>query len=266
MNATYTNFAYVLYALAAQTEFSYFYDYYEAYSLIDDSPLPISLAPPQIQSVIIKYAYEILSNNAYNRSNTKAPDGYGNATIAKLITDAGYPSLAKFNNSILGNMLLLDFLTCVTSDIQFVWPGSNLTENTTGVIDCAPVLPLTVREFTDISSSVIHANYLSKKGIPSTITENFASSLAVLSSSPDSAKIGTIQKAQKVIVKFTYSVLVFAPRDFNTTVGSLIQLVNATLSSTITSSLLNMLVTDFFACLTEVAPWSAYNSTAKIRS
>jgi hypothetical protein len=150
--------------------------------------MPISTAPLKIQGVIIKYAFEVLDSKVYNISNANAPNGYGNATISKLITDAAQTNLAAFGNADLANMLLVDFLTCITSNIKLVWPESNLTVNTTNVIECEPVYPITIREFNDITNSILNTNYLTRTNFANDISNYFAFCNAGFSSFSDTTQ------------------------------------------------------------------------------
>jgi hypothetical protein len=267
MNATLNELGQILLAFYFdETEKFFSYDYFEAYSLIDYSYFQISTASPKIQSVIIKYAYEVLSSKVFNLNSTKAPEGYGNATIAKLLKDANYGDVTSFNPDLV-NMLLVDLLTCFTSDIQFVWPGSNLTVNTTNVIDCQPVLSLTVQEYMDISSLILNSKYLTGTRYTGNRYKYFRDSIAEISSwsgVTNSTQIATINNTTKKLASiFAYFSTIDSPRSFNTTVSQLAELNKITLSSSITSSLLNMLVDDYLACLTDAAPWSANNSTTR---
>jgi hypothetical protein len=207
--------------------------------------LPVSSAPLQIQSIIIKYASDALAS-----MNFSAVNSYSNAT------------LSTTSNTDLNQMLLKDFLTCLTSYIQSVWPDSNLTVNST-IINCQPVVPLTIQEFLNIGDAIYNSSFFNDPDKISNAQAHIDRINRLVS--PYADYTNATQLSTRSGTKFQFQTHViyienFVNRyDFNTTVGTLVERYNNNLSSETRPDLLNMIVNEFLACLANGAPWSANN-------
>jgi hypothetical protein len=78
----------------------------------------VSEASLQAQNASIKYAFDMLSG--FNLT----------ADRNKTILDIRIGASSQLVYDLLGKITVLDFLMCLTSHIQFVWPGSDLTVDT----------------------------------------------------------------------------------------------------------------------------------------
>jgi hypothetical protein len=204
--------------------------------------MSISSAPPKIQSAVIKFAADLLLALTFPR---RPFDGL---TIAAAIDQtSSMTSITLFENADLNKMLLSTFITCLTSSIQYVWPGSSLSVSTPVLFNCQSVLPITNKQFLDISSAILDANYLTGQFVPlETITAQIQSISEQVTSELNS-QLGSVNKfiALDTLNVGAYT-LINSPRDFDTKLGSLI---SSTLRTEIGSDLSNMLVTDYLACI-----------------
>jgi hypothetical protein len=111
-------------------------------------------------------------------------------------------------------------LVCLTSNTQAVWPGTQLTVNTANVFNCQPVRNLTIQQFHDISNSILKTAYLTSTAyfaIMQTSNTTLERRFAPLS---QDTLLSTISNLLKSMSKFSYYLLLSAPRDFNTTVST----------------------------------------------
>jgi hypothetical protein len=154
----------------------------------------------------------------------------------------------------LGNIGVVEMLTCLTSNIQDVWPGTQLTLNTPNVFDCQPAVSLTIAQFFGLSNAMTTFYNATTDQYRTDLFENANAIQTEFNGIVDSRWISTVPSASTYVSNFSYYILLSFPRDFSTTIGTLVAN-DVSLRSTMAQSLLDMLVTDFFVCLTQTAPW-----------
>jgi hypothetical protein len=212
--------------------------------------LPISTAPLILQSAVIKLAYEALS--VYNSSAIYARNNF---TLSYAVDQAGFSP--GITNVEFGNLTFIDFFTCLTSHIEAVWPGSNLTVNTTNIINCQPVIPITIQEFFNTLYSILNTGFLRERGGNFDYSNQLQLLKNDLTSRVNTTQLVTLPYLKRSMSSFAMILLDLSPINSTTTVGTLVGLYNANLSSEIRPDLLNTLVIDYLACFTNGAPWSA---------
>jgi hypothetical protein len=258
LNSTYSELAVLFAAINREANNDFLYDYNEGYALTDISSQPITSAPLKIQSVIIKFAYEVLQKEVFNSNFT----GMNlSQIIADLSANQTISYYSTFDNPSLGKMTLLDFLTCITDNIQAIWPGSNLTANTTDLYDCKPVVPITIQEFEDITFSILNTSYINRTFFFNDTIKYAAIVANITDLYNKTTQLGAVEGVGWVLSGLVSFILQDSTRDTTSTIGALVGLVNSAVSSALRPDLFNMLATDYLVCLTDGATLLANSNT-----
>jgi hypothetical protein len=224
-------------------------DFDQMYWLLSNSAAPVYATPLHLQSIIIKFASDTLI--MLNASATL--DSYYTANISSL-----YPLACS--NPDFSSLLNIDFLTCLTSHIQSVWPESNLTASTTDIINCQPVFPTTILEFQTVVNSILNTDYITYFPVKGFLQGALNTLFSGANGDPTSIKVFALQNLKNQIINLSKNIANWAPRDFNTSFSALVDIYNSALSSEIRTDLLDMTVSDFLACILGETPWSANNT------